>query len=76
MPTSFKGKSRGRGGSEEVKLGKGRQVVSQGSRGEGCEVRGLEEGEVVRGGKLCVWREDNSPGRVDIYMSRERWDGR
>ena len=50
MPTSFKGKSRGRRGSGEVKLGKGRQVVSQGSRGEGCEVGGLEEGEVVRGG--------------------------
>jgi len=72
MPTSFKGKSRGRGGSEKVKLGKGRQVVSQGSRGEGCEVGGLEEESGQRGVSCVIRRGDNSPGRVDIYVSRGR----
>ena len=47
-------------------------MVSQGRRGEECEVGGLEEGEVVRGVSCVIRREDNSPGRVDIYMSRER----
>ena len=44
MPTSFKGKSRGRRGSEEVKLGKrSRKRSVKVGGGEGCEVGGLEE---------------------------------
>ena len=42
-------------------------MVSQGRRGEECEVGGLEEGEVVRGGKLCDKEEDNSlAGSISI----------
>jgi hypothetical protein len=35
-------------------------VVSQGRRGEECEVGGLEEGEVVRGVSCVIRKEDNS----------------